>query len=116
MSPEAGGENGGVVPEKGVAAAQKLRQIGEGVVGERAAGAIDDKEPGLIAARSGSLRDQARGKRIVEEIGRERHERGGSGGEEREARRRGSAGRRAAFEACACPAGEFLPLLTQSPS
>jgi len=70
---KAGGENGGVVAEKGVAGAEELRKVGEGVVRDGAGGAVDDHQARGVATRGGSLRDEVRRQGVIEEIGRERH-------------------------------------------
>ena len=58
---EAGGEDRRGVAKKRVAGAEEARQIGERVVGERTGGAVDDEQARLVAARGGSLGDEARG-------------------------------------------------------
>ena len=67
------GENGGVVAKKRVSRAEESREIGETVVGEGVRRALDDEEPGLIAAGGRSLRDEVRRKLVVEKFSGERH-------------------------------------------
>ena len=73
---EAGGEDGGGVAEERIAGSEEARQISEGVMGERTGGAVDDEQARLVAARGGSLGDEARGEVVVEEIGGERRQEG----------------------------------------
>lgn len=66
---EAGGDDGGVVAEKRVAGPQILSEIAEMPVLEAASGAVHDKQSRGVALPRGRLGDQARGERIVEEVG-----------------------------------------------
>jgi len=70
---EARGEHGGVVAKKRVGWPEKARQIRERGVRERVRGAVNDEQSRRIAPRGGRLRDEARGKLVIEKVGWKRH-------------------------------------------
>ena len=99
MGKEACGQDAGVVADQGVGGTEKLRKVGEKMVGDLAGGAVDDEEARLISPCGGLLSHEMRRQRVVEKVGGERH------GLEK-----------TVFEACPCAKGEFLPLFRGMPS
>ena len=75
LGEEAGGEDGGVVAKKGVARAQVVADVGENAVLKAPGVAVNDEQPRGVAARGGSLGDEALGQGVVEEIGGKRRHR-----------------------------------------
>ncbi len=71
---EAGGDDGGVVAEEGVARSKVFRQVAEVPVGDGAQVAVHDEQARLVAALRRLLGDQALRQRVVEEVGGEGHD------------------------------------------
>jgi len=69
LGEEAGGDDVGVVAEEGEAAADEIGKVGEDVVRDSVAGAVDDEQTRLIAASGGRLGDQLGGQFVIEERG-----------------------------------------------
>ena len=66
---QAGGDDGGVVAEKGVSGAQVVRQVPEMPVFKAVLRPVHDEQPGGIAAVGRLLRDEPVRQRVIEEIG-----------------------------------------------
>jgi hypothetical protein len=72
LGEEPGGQDGGVVAEKGVPGAQKIGQVREGLVRDFFGRPVHNEQPRGVTAGSGGLRDEMRRQVIVKECGGER--------------------------------------------